>query len=360
MNEPQATSLMKTPQMQKKEFPAALGFSMPAEWAPHEAAWLAWPHNVETWPGKRLAVVEEIYLQILEGLLAGEKVHLLVNDAKERDYILKRLSSRRQNTRNLLLREVPTVDAWIRDYGPTFIKDKSGKKAWNKWIFNAWGSKYESLMADTKVFEDSSLIPYPGFKLDIVLEGGSIEVNGEGTCLVTEQCLLNSNRNPGLSREKIEGYLRDYLGVEQILWIAEGIMGDDTDGHIDDIVRFTGPRTILSAFEDNTSDENYPILKDNWDRLESFSDKKGRKWELVKFPMPGKLMDGDVRLPASYANFLIANGIVLLPVFKHKNDERAVKILKELLPKHEIIPINCTDLVYGLGAIHCISQQEPA
>jgi len=344
-----------------QQTPAQLGFFMPAEWAEHEATWLAWPHNEETWPGKRLAVVEETYLQMLEGLLAGEKVHLLVNDAKEKDYVLKRLANRRQSPKNLILHEVPTVDAWIRDYGPTFIKDQSGKKAWNKWIFNAWGGKYESLMEDTKVFDRyAALIPYPCFKIDLVLEGGSIEVNGEGTCLVTEQCLLNSNRNPQLSREKIEEDLRHYLGVEQILWIKEGIAGDDTDGHIDDIVRFVGPRTIVSALEDDPKDENCPILKDNWKRLKSFSDPKGHKWELVPFPMPGKIADKGVRLPASYANFLIANAVVLLPVFGHKNDERAARILKELFPKRDIVPIHCTDLVYGLGAIHCVTQQEPA
>ncbi len=334
---------------------------MPAEWAPHEATWLAWPHNVETWPGKRLAIVEEVYLQMLEGLLPGEKVYLLVNDSKEEEKVLSRLKKMNIAVKNLICHRVPTVDAWIRDYGPTFVKSKTGAKAWNKWIFNAWGSKYESLMHDTKVFDQhASLIPHRQFKVDIVLEGGSIEVNGEGTCLVTEQCLLNKNRNPKLSRGQIETILKNQLGVSQILWLNEGIVGDDTDGHIDDIVRFVNENTILSAFEEDKHDANHEILKENWEKLESMRDLKGKPWNLVKFPMPGPLTDGGVRLPASYANFLIANGVVLLPVFKHKNDERAVKILKELFPKREILPINCTDLVYGLGAIHCVSQQEPA
>jgi agmatine deiminase len=339
--------------------PAVLGYRMPAEWEKHEATWLAWPHNEETWPGKRLGIVRDIYLQMLEGLLPGEKVKLLVKDKAERDEVTGFLKPK-LDLKNLIFFEVPAVDSWIRDYGPTYIKNGS-EKSYVKWIFNAWGGKYESLMEDTKIFvPGNKLVSEPCFDSGIVLEGGSIEVNGAGTCLTSEQCLLNPNRNPQLSRPKIEQLLRDYLGVSQILWMHEGIVGDDTDGHIDDIVRFTDASTVLCTYEEDGSDENFPLLHENWERLQRSSDANGKKWNLVKLPMPGRVEDGGVRLPASYANFLIANKAVLLPVYSHKNDGRAAKILKELFPKHEILPIECTAMVYGLGAIHCVSQQEPA
>ncbi len=341
--------------------PASLGYRTPAEWAPHEATWLAWPHHTETWPGKRLAAVEETYLQMLEALLPREKVHLLVRNEREQDRVLSLLQNRRIKTTDLLLYLVPTADAWIRDYGPTFVVDSKGKKAWVKWIFNAWGGKYPSHLEDTKIFSRSlSLISHPCFESGIVLEGGSIEVNGEGTCLTTEQCLLNPNRNSRLTRLEIEQSLKDYLGISHLVWLREGICGDDTDGHIDDIARFVDSRTILAACEEDERDDNCPILKENWGRLKEAKDEKGRPWNLVKLPMPGAIADGERRLPASYANFYIANSVVLLPVFHDRHDERAVKILTEHFPKREIISIPCLDLVYGLGALHCITQQEPA
>lgn len=352
---------MKTSEKSPKtKLPAVLGYEMPAEWAKQESIWLSWPQNVETWPGKRLARVEEAYLQMIEGTLPGQKVNLLVQNDAVGAAVKKRLEKMGIKTSNLVLKSVPTVDSWIRDYGPTYIKNKNGEKAWNKWIFNAWGSKYASLMEDTHVFEDKSLIPYPCFDAGVVLEGGSIEVNGAGTCLTTEQCLLNKNRNPHMSRKEIEQLLKDYLGVSHIVWLKEGIVGDDTDGHIDDIARFVDKNTILTVFEEDETDANYHLLKENWDDLKKSVDQDGKKWNVVKLPMPGVIADGDVRLPASYGNFLITNASVLLPVYGHKNDKKAAQILKEFFPKKEIISIRCNDMVYGLGAIHCVSQQEPA
>lgn len=344
--------------------PASLGYQMPAEWAKHESTWLSWPTNIETWPGKRLASVEDTYLQMLEGLLPGEKVNLLVRDKTAAEKLRKRLEKMGISTKNLILHLIPTVDTWIRDFGPTYLK-KAGKskgddKAWVKWIFNAWGGKYASLMEDTKIFQDKSLIPHPCFDAGIILEGGSIEVNGEGTCLTTEQCLLNKNRNPQFSRKQIEQLLKDYLGVSHIVWLKEGIVGDDTDGHIDDIARFVNKNTIVTVFEDDESDANYHLLKENWEDLKQSEDQDGKKWNVVKLPMPGVIADGDVRLPASYGNFLIANKAILLPVYGHRNDRKAAQILQDYFPKHEILPIRCNDMVYGLGAIHCVSQQEPA
>lgn len=347
---------MKSPN--PSQTPAALGFHMPAEWETHESTWLSWPQNTETWPDKRLAKVEETYLQMLEGLLPGEKVHLLVRDQTVGAAVKKRLERMGIRTNNLLSHPIATADTWIRDYGPTFLKSAE-KKAYIKWIFNAWGAKYPSLMHDTHVFEDKSLIPHDCFEPGIILEGGSIEVNGAGTCLTTEQCLLNKNRNSRLSRNEIEQTLKDYLGVSHIIWLKEGIAGDDTDGHIDDIARFVNSDTIVTVSEENERDANYEILKQNWEDLQHAETQAGKKINVVKLPMPGVVTDGDTRLPASYANFLIANQAVLLPVYGHKNDQAAIRILKELFPKREVLPIRCNDMVYGLGAIHCVSQQEP-
>ena len=333
---------------------------MPAEWEPHEATWLTWPQNEITWPGKRLAVVRDTYLQMLEGLLPNEKVHLLLRDDQVQQEVLRFLKPK-LNIQNLMIHQAPVVDSWVRDYGPTFVK-KGKEKAWCKWIFNAWGGKYTDLMEDTHIFNpDSGLVSESCFDSKFILEGGSIEVNGKGTCLTTEQCLLNKNRNSSLSREEIEEKLRNYLGVSHILWLKEGIVGDDTDGHIDDITRFVDAQTVVTAFEEDESDENYLLLKENLDRLKNMTDQDGKKLKVIKLPMPGIVADEGVRLPASYANFLIANEVVLLPVYGNvKQDDRAIKILKEIYPKREILPISCNDLVYGLGAIHCVSQQEPS
>lgn len=347
-----------------KKLPAQLGYAMPAEWEKHEATWLSWPHNPITWPGKRMARVWDIYLQMLEGLLPGEKVKLLLA-SKMKAGVLKFLKTKlsEKSLKNLILIEEPTVDAWIRDYGPTFLtkKGKTGTdKAWVKWIFNAWGGKYMDLAEDTHIFKNKKLIPNPCFDAGIVLEGGSIEVNGAGTCMTSEQCLLNKNRNPELAQIEIENYLKGYLGVTQVLWLNEGIVGDDTDGHIDDIARFVDERTILTVYENNIQDDNYAFLRENWERLKAAETPSGKKWNVIKLPMPKPVEDGGVRLPASYANFLITNQTVLLPVYDCRQDKDAVKILKEVFPKKEILPIDCTVMVYGLGAIHCVSQQEPA
>lgn len=370
--------------MNPPKTPASLGYHMPAEWERHEATWLSWPQNTETWPGQRLARVEETFLQMLEGILPGEKVHLLVRDEAMGASVKKRLEKMSIRTSHLIFHSVPTADVWIRDYGPTFIKKKSidhspqsieknknksmvyglwsmdSAKAYIKWKFNAWGGKYPSLIGDTQVFKNTSLISYPCFDAPIILEGGAIEVNGAGTCLVTEQCLLNKNRNPQLSREEIERHLKDYLGVFHVIWLKEGMVGDDTDGHMDDLARFVNPSTLLAVFEEDERDVNHKILKENGEVLKRAVDQDGKKWDVVKLPMPGSVRDREGRLPASYANFFIANQAVLLPVFGHKHDQEAAGILRDYFPKREILPIPCGDLIYGLGAIHCVSQQEPA
>jgi agmatine deiminase len=343
-----------------RQTPASLGYAMPAEWAPHEATWLTWPGNLITWPDGRLEIVERSYLKMIESLLPHEKVRLIVRSAAEREKVEKGLKGAGSLTRNLVFYEKPAVDSWIRDYGPTYLKGKDGSRAWCKWRFNAWGGKYEDLLPDNDLFLDTSLVQGRCFPKDIVLEGGSIEVDGAGTCLTTEQCLLNTNRNPHLSRNEIEQILKDYLGVEQVLWLKEGVMGDDTDGHIDDISRFAAPNVIVSAYEENVSDPNHAILKHNWELLEGMRNLKGGKWDLVKLPMPSPIIEEGEPLPASYANFYIANKTVLAPVFDDPKDKEALSILKDLFPARTIVPIPCREVVYGMGTVHCLSQQEPA
>ncbi|MCB9799948.1 MAG: agmatine deiminase family protein [Candidatus Omnitrophica bacterium] len=341
-------------------FPAEQGYRMPAEWEAHEATWLTWPRNKVTWPGKKLKEVEEIYLQMMEALLPNEKVHLLVPDETKGEEILQRLARRGVQVRGLKLHLIPAVDTWIRDYGPTFLKNRKGQKAWCKWIFNAWGRKYRSLMRDDQIFRNhQALIKGSCFATEVVLEGGSIEVNGKGTCLVTEQCLLNKNRNPRFSREQIDLFLQQHLGVSQVLWLGEGIVGDDTDGHIDDITRFCSADTIITAYETDRTDDNFRFLDENWKRLKMSRTPAGGKWNLIKLPMPGVVAAEGERLPASYANFYIANGVVLLPIYGHANDRRAIRIIREAFPGREVVPIRCETLVYGLGSIHCVTQQEP-
>lgn len=345
---------------QKKDFPAVLGFKMPAEWTPHEATWLAWPHNQETWPGWKLKKVQKLFLRMMTVLLEGEKVRLLVPGGAQMERITLMLKKNGANLKNFYPYEVQTRDAWIRDYGPTFLVKRRRGKAWCKWNFNGWGGKYPDLAEDGRVFEGPGN-PAPGtcFKADLNMEGGAIEVNGEGVCLVTESCLLNRNRNPLLSRTGIESRLKNFLGIKAFLWLKGGLAGDDTDGHIDNLARFVNPDTVAACFEENGRDVNYKPLKANWDRLARASAGR-KKINRVKLPMPGPLWDGRNRLPASYANFYIANRAVLVPAYRHSHDDRAKKILQELFPGRKVIAIDCVDLVYGLGSIHCVTQQEPA
>ena len=343
--------------------PVRSGFTMPAEWHPHEATWLTWPKDPETWPD-RVPQVEEIYLNMIAALAPHEIVNLLVDDEDTEAAIRARVSS--ATAAQIHFHHIQTVDSWIRDYGPNFVA-AYGEVAFNDWIFNAWGNKYEALKEDDSV--PRRLEPFlklKRFSPGIVMEGGSIEVNGRACVLTTEQCLLNPNRNPDLSRGQIEMYLKEYLGVLKVLWLGEGIVGDDTDGHIDDIARFVASNVIVCAVEDDPQDANYELLQDNLKRLRAMTDAHGRPFEIVTLPMPGivggtstSTRDLD-RLPASYANFYIANNVVLAPVFGHANDTRAVETLQKVLPTRQVVPINCEPLVWGMGTIHCVTQQQPS
>jgi len=333
---------------------------MPAEWVSHEATWLTWPKNQHTWPPKRLMAVEEIYLEIISSLLPAEKVNLLVDDPLTQDKVIERLQKHKVSLTNFKPHILSTVDAWIRDYGPTFIVGPNGQKAWIKWNFNGWGHKYKSQAQDNSVFENpADLIPHKQFKPWCVLEGGALEVNGEGTCLVTEASLLNPNRNKKMTKSQMEEVLRDYLNISQVIWMDRGIAGDDTDGHIDDMIRFVNPTTILTAFEEDKTDINCAPLQDNWNRLQISKRPGGEPWNTIKLPMPSKVAANGIRLPASYANFYIANEVVLVPVYSDPNDKEALRIINDCFPTRKIISIVCNDLIYGLGSIHCITQQEP-
>lgn len=347
--------------MHNEKTPNELGYSMPAEWEKHDSVWLAWPYDPSTFPD-RVEKVEEVYAQIIQAIHRSEDVNLFVKDdgmkaravelLEKKDIILGKI--------NFILSDY--ADVWIRDYGPVFVTDKNKTKlAMVHWTFNAWGGKYDELLKDARIpsiINQKMRSKY--FNPDIVLEGGSIDVNGEGTLLTTEQCLLNKNRNPGLGKKEIERYLKNYLGVDHIIWLKEGIAGDDTDGHVDDIARFVDPTTILCAYEQNKDDENYPILKENYEMLLGSKDQDGKSLRIIKLPMPGFVGDAEVRLPASYANFYIGNKVVLVPIFRHGNDQKALNIIQKVFPDRKIIGIDCTDLVYGFGAIHCITQQQPA
>jgi agmatine deiminase len=339
--------------------PLRLGYHMPAEWERHDAIWLSWPYDLDSFP--EIDRVEKAYVSLIKAIHDSETVNLLVTNKTMMAKVMDLLKKAGVNPQLLRLHQIDYADVWFRDYGPTFVVNRaSNKLAMVAWIFNAWGEKYTSLMKDSRIpnliNEDLKL---ECFQPGIVLEGGSIDVNGRGTILTTEQCLLNRNRNPQLSRAEIESYLHEYLGTNKVIWLKEGIAGDDTDGHVDDVARFVGPNTVLCAYEEDEGDENYRALKENYEILCASSDLDGNELRVIKLPMPGFVGD-DERLPASYANFYIGNDVVLVPTFGHKNDLKAMKIIQEAIPERRVVGINCRELVYGLGTIHCISQQQPA
>ncbi|MBI2558357.1 agmatine deiminase family protein [Candidatus Woesearchaeota archaeon] len=341
--------------------PRELGYRMPAEWETQEALWLAWPHNADTWPKGILEEVENSYFEFVKALHSGQEVKILVNDSLIEKNLQNKLKQNNINLNQIDFYQINNVDAWIRDYGPTFlVNSKERKLAMVKWTFNAWGGKYGDLKPDNEVpYEMNKIMKLPAFEPKIVLEGGSIEVNGSGTLLTTEQCLLNRNRNPGLKKEEIEQYLKDYLNISNIIWLKEGIAGDDTDGHVDDIARFVNQNTVVCAFEDNKNDENCKVLRENYGVLKDAKDENGKKLKVIKLPMPGFVGDAKRRYPASYANFYIGNENVAVPIFWHKNDRVALGILQKLFPTRKVVGINCKEMVYGFGSLHCISQQEP-
>ncbi|HME55742.1 MAG TPA: agmatine deiminase family protein [Candidatus Lokiarchaeia archaeon] len=345
--------------------PASLGYRMPAEFERQHAIWLAWPHNEDTFYGTdNVAEVEHVYVQSITALHSGQFIDLLVSDDNMKDRATEMLATAGVSMKKIIFHEIPTVDVWLRDYGPTFVINPATPQplAMIKWRFTAWGGKYDDLALDDRIPWDMQerAIHVPAFDPGIVLEGGSIDVNGQGCVLTTEQCLLNPNRNPSLSRRQIEQQLMDYLNVKKVLWLNEGIAGDDTDGHVDDIARFITPNIIACAYEDDPGDENHAPLIENYQRLSRMTDGQGKRFTIVKLPMPGVVEYNGTRVPASYLNFYIGNEAVVVPVFSHENDAVAIEILQKLFPTRKVVGIECTKLVYGLGTLHCSSQQQPS
>jgi len=373
---------------------------MPAEWEPHDATWIAWPHNRSDWPGK-FEAIPWIYAEIVRHLARVERVNILVNDeaaeAKARQVLVrshvlperaiepgKRLARPSQKQArtghppagNIRFFRIPTNRGWTRDYGPIFVRRDSRKGelspvAATVWRFNAW-AKYKDWNLDALAgaeMASRARVPLwqPEMRIDgelrpIVLEGGSIEVNGRGTLLTTEECLLSDvqQRNPGVSREHLEEMFADYLGIEKVIWLERGIAGDDTHGHVDDIARFVGSRTVVTVYEPDPDDPNYEPLHENFRWLKKSSDQSGKPLKVLKLPMPKPVYFEGRRLPASYANFYIANKLVLVPVFGDPNDRLVLDTLAELFPEREVVGIYCRDFIWGLGALHCMTQQQPA
>lgn len=343
--------------------PAAYGFRMPAEWEPHEATWLSWPHRASTWPDN-FEPVPDVFAQLATILAESELVRINVQDEAMAEEVAGRLKRGGVSPERVRFHHHPTDDAWVRDHGPCYVvRDIEGRRerAIVNWGYNSWGNKYPPFDQDnavpTRIAEEFAELCFtPG----MVLEGGSIDVNGRGTLLTTESCLLHPNRNPELSRDDIERALRRYLGVTNILWLGDGIVGDDTDGHVDDITRFVAPDTIVTVVEEDPQDENYRPLQENLRRLREMTDEQGRPFNIVNLPMPRPVYFDGQRLPASYANFYIANRRVIVPVYGQKSDRTALETLQRQFPDRLVIGIDCTALVWGLGAIHCVTQQQPA
>jgi agmatine deiminase len=341
--------------------PASLGFRMPAEWEPQTAVWLSWPHKRTTWP-RQFRPVPYTFAKIVAAISRFEDVRINAASALQARAIKLCAAAGADMTR-VTFYPHPTNDAWCRDHGPIFVKnDRTGEVAATDWRYNAWGGKYPPFVLDDKIpSRIARTLRLRRFANDMVLEGGSIDVNGRGLLLTSEQCLLNQNRNPHLTREQIEQNLRDTLGVKTILWLGEGIVGDDTDGHIDDIARFYRPDGIITVIETNKRDANHRVLEENLDRLTAFRTPAGKKFDIVTLPMPKPIAFQGQRVPASYANFLIINGAVLVPTFQQKQrDAEACAIIGGCFPGREVIPIDCYHLIWGLGTLHCISQQQPA
>ena len=357
------------PRRLAKSFPAAQGYRMPAEWEPHESTWLAWPHFRDDWPGK-FEPISWVYAEIVRNLARHERVDLIVNDASSEKRVRAVLEKADALTDDVIFHHWRTDRVWTRDSGCIFLTPSAGQEDAKRlalhFQFNAW-AKYPNYAHDEKVGEHMAnaagarvVEPY-NKKHRVVLEGGSIDVNGCGTLLTTEECLLSTTqqRNPPMDRAAYEQLFADYFGVPSVIWLDSGIAGDDTHGHVDDITRFVASNTVVTMIEQNARSENYAPLRANLGRLKNARTADGKKLEIVEIPMPRPVVFEGRPLPASYANFYIANGAVLVPVFNDPNDRIALNTLAKLFPTREIIPIYSGDLIWGFGALHCMTQQQP-
>ncbi len=348
--------------MSDNKTPKSLGYFFPAEWHPHKATWLSWPHNKQSWPGK-INTIYPNYCQFVKAVVEGEKVCINVVDAQMEIFAKEQLAKVGADFSSIEFYHHPTNDAWCRDHGPAFlVNHKEKSRAVVNWGYNAWGDKYPPYDLDNQI--PSKIANKLGLKVfspGIIMEGGSVDFNGEGVVLTTTSCLLNKNRNPQLSQREIEQYLVDYYGVEYIWWLGDGIVGDDTDGHIDDITRFVNIDTVVTVVETDKADDNYQPLKENLEKLNTLRLPNSKQLNVVELPMPKPVVYDGQRLPASYANFYIANNCVAVPTYRDdKNDQEALEILSQLFTDRKVIGIDSTDIVWGLGSFHCLSQQEPS
>lgn len=340
--------------------PKEQGFFFPAEWHKHTATWLSWPHKEASWPGK-IDLIYPKYCEFIKVLTQGELVRINVKDEQMAAFAKQQLLLQDVDLKRIEFFEFETNDAWCRDHGPAFLINPDTKqKAIVDWGYNAWGGKYPPFDLDdvipTKIGERFGLQVYhPG----IVMEGGSVDFNGAGTLITSTACLLNENRNPQLNQQQIEEYLYNYYGVEQVLWVGEGIVGDDTDGHIDDTVRFVNEDTVVTVIEENKNDENHQLLQDNLEMLKKMRLPNGKQLNIAELPMPDEVIYEDQRLPASYANFYIANKSVIVPTYRCDKDDKALDIIQTCFPGRKVVGIDSTDIIWGLGSFHCLSQQEP-
>lgn len=341
--------------------PKQQGYYFPAEWHLHTATWLSWPHKEASWPGK-LDTIFAPYCTFIKEVSEGEMVCINVADAAMQQFATQHLLAAGVDLNRIKFFIHPTNDAWCRDHGPAFLLHQNGQqKAIVDWGYNAWGGKYPPHDLDDVI---PSLIGQalnlPVFHPGIVMEGGSVEFNGAGTLLTTTACLLNPNRNPHLNQQQIEQYLEDYYGINHILWLGEGIVGDDTDGHIDDITRFVNTDTVLTVVESKKQDDNYALLQENLHSLKQMRLHNSKQLNIVELPMPSSVIYEDQRLPASYANFYISNAAVVVPTFRDVNDDKALQIIQSVFPDRKVVGIDSVDVIWGLGSWHCLSQQEPA
>jgi agmatine deiminase len=341
--------------------PAALGYRMPAEWEPHAATWLAWPHERRDWPGK-FATIPWVYGEVVRHLVGGERVRIMVDDARVERSARALLHRVGVDLDRVDFFRIPTDRSWTRDFCPLFVRNAAGDVAITNWKFNAWAKYPNWRRDDAAAGRIARKLGRREWRVSAVLEGGSIDVNGQGTLLTTEECLLSEvqARNPGLDRTQVEAVLGDHLGVRHVVWLGSGIAGDDTHGHVDDLARFVDPRTVVLVAEDDPDDVNYVPLRENRTRLEQATDQDGQPLRVVTLPMPAPLFFAGQRLPASYANFYVGNAVVLVPTFNDPRDRQALETLTSLFPTRRVVGIHAVDLVWGLGTLHCMTQQEPA
>ena len=341
--------------------PKASGFTFPAEWHPHRATWLTFPHNEASWQGDRLYKIYPQYLAFIKAISQGENVGIVANDEKLKEFIIAELDKISVDLSKIEFVIKPTNDAWCRDHGPAFlINPETKQKMIVDWGHNAWGGKYPPYDDDNRTPQAiARYLDLPFVTPGIIMEGGSVEFNGAGSLLTSKSCLLNQNRNAHLNQSQIEEYLSEYYGIDQVLWVEAGIAGDDTDGHIDDTTRFISEDTVIAAVEYDPNDENYEILQTNLNMMKDMRLLNGKQLNIIEVPMPKAVIIDNFRTPGSYANFLMCNTGVIVPVFNNPNDQVAIDILEKAMPDRKIIPLDATEIIWGQGSFHCLSQQEP-